>query len=130
MSKAQTQNLRTRALNVLGTPLENCSCNPMTGYLRDGFCKTTADDFGTHVVCAVISDAFLSYSLSKGNDLISPRPEWDFPGLQAGDKWCLCVSRWKEAVGAGVAPKVDLSATNAVALRFVSLELLKEYAVL
>ncbi len=116
------------SLNVLGEPLENCSCNPMTGYLRDGFCNTTPDDFGTHVVCAIVTEDFLKYSLSKGNDLITPKPHWKFPGLKPGDKWCLCVSRWKQAEKANVAPSVDLKATHELALKFVSLELLKKYA--
>ena len=129
MSTSTSQKPTTKALNVLGEPLENCSCNPLTGYLRDGFCNTTPGDYGTHVVCAIVSEEFLTYSLSKGNDLISPNPEWSFPGLKPGDKWCLCLSRWKQAVLAKVAPKVDLSATNYVALKHVSLELLKEYAI-
>ena len=119
---------KTTVLNVLGEPLENCSCNPMTGYLRDGFCNTTPDDFGTHVVCAILTDDFLQYSASKGNDLMTPIPQWNFPGLKAGDKWCLCVSRWKQAEKANCAPLVDLKATNAVALKHVTLELLKQYA--
>ena len=118
-----------KAINVLGGPLANCSCNPMTGYFRDGFCNTTPNDVGTHVVCAIVSEEFLQYSLAKGNDLITPIPQWDFPGLKPGDKWCLCVSRWKEAVKAKAAPKVDLNATNYVALKYVSLELLKAYAI-
>ena len=118
-----------KALNVYGKPLEHCSCNPMTGYFRDGLCNTTPDDFGTHVVCAIVTDAFLNYSLSKGNDLITAKPHWNFPGLKAGDKWCLCISRWKEALKADVAPKIDLSATHQLALKFVSLELLEEYAI-
>ena len=129
MSTSISQKPTTKAINVLRGPLENCSCNPITGYLRDGFCNTTLDDYGTHVVCAIVSDEFLKYSLSKGNDLITPKPEWDFSGLKHGDKWCLCVSRWKEAVIANVGPKLDLSATNYVALKYVSLELLKEYAI-
>ena len=116
-------------LNVLGGALESCSCNPMTGYLRDGFCNTTPDDFGTHVVCAIVTEVFLQYSLSKGNDLIAPIPQWNFPGLKPGDKWCLCVSRWKQAEKANKAPFVDLKATHEVALKHVSLELLKKYEV-
>lgn len=115
-------------LNVLGEPLENCSCNPMTGYLRDGFCNTTPDDFGTHVVCAIVTKTFLEYSLTKGNDLMTPKPHWNFPGLKPGDKWCLCVSRWKEAEKAHCAPLVDLKATHELALKFVPLEVLKAYA--
>jgi hypothetical protein len=117
------------SLNVFDEPLENCSCNPKTGYLRDGFCNTTPEDIGTHVVCAIVSDVFLKYSLSKGNDLITPRPHWDFPGLKPGDKWCLCVSRWKEAEKANAAPKVDLKATHKMALKYVPLALLKQYAI-
>ena len=122
-------NTDTPILNVLGKPLENCSCSPMTGYLRDGFCNTTPDDFGTHVVCAVVTKAFLEYSLSRGNNLITPVPQWNFPGLKPGDKWCLCVSRWKQAEKAQVAPLVDLNATHQLALKHVSLDLLKQYAV-
>jgi uncharacterized protein (DUF2237 family) len=116
-------------LNVLGNPLETCSCAPMTGYFRDGYCNTTSDDYGTHVVCAVVTEEFLKYSLSKGNDLITPIPQWQFQGLKPGDKWCLCVSRWKEAERANAAPLVDLNATHALALDYVTLELLKVYAV-
>ena len=100
----------------------------MTGYFRDGFCNTMADDYGTHVVCAIVTEDFLSYSLSRGNDLITAMPHWNFPGLKPGDKWCLCVSRWKEAVTANVAPFVNLKATHELALKHVSLELLKQYA--
>jgi len=117
------------AKNVLGLPIENCSCNPMTGYFRDGFCNTNDTDTGTHVVCAIITNDFLKYSLSKGNDLITPKPYWNFPGLKEGDKWCLCVSRWKEAEKANVAPKIDLNATHEIALKYVSLELLKAYSI-
>jgi hypothetical protein len=128
-NKKAIMTTKKQTLNVLGEPLENCSCDPMTGYLRDGFCNTTPDDFGTHVVCAIVTEAFLEYSLSKGNDLITPVPQWNFPGLKPGDKWCLCVSRWKQAEKANVAPPVDLKATHALALKFVSLELLKAYSV-
>jgi len=117
-------------LNVLSEPLENCSCDPLTGYLRDGFCNTTPDDFGTHVVCAIMTKDFLQYSLSRGNNLITPMLQWNFPGLKPGDKWCLCVSRWKEAEKANVAPPVDLKATHELALKHVSLELLQQYAIL
>lgn len=119
---------KKEALNVLGEPLEHCSCDPMTGYLRDGLCNTTPDDFGTHVVCAVLTQEFLNYSASKGNDLMTPIPQYNFPGLKAGDKWCLCVSRWKQAERANCAPLVILKATNWVALNYVPLELLLTYA--
>jgi len=116
------------ALNVLGGPLEHCSCDPMTGYLRDGLCNTTPDDFGTHVVCAVLTQEFLNYSASKGNDLMTPIPQYNFPGLKVGDKWCLCVSRWKQAERANCAPLIILKATNLIALKYVPLELLLTYA--
>lgn len=115
------------ALNVLGEPLEYCSCDPMTGYLRDGFCNTTPDDFGTHVVCAVVTKEFLAYSFSKGNDLITPIPHWNFPGLKPGDKWCLCVSRWKQAEKSNCAPFVCLKGTHELALKYVALALLRAY---
>lgn len=117
------------ALNVLGNPLETCSCDPMTGYFRDGKCNTTANDVGTHVVCAIVTEEFLNYSRSKGNDLITPIPQWDFPGLKPGDKWCLCISRWKQAEKVGMAPHVDLNATHELALKYVSLDLLKSYSI-
>lgn len=116
-------------LNVFNEPLELCCSNPMTGYFRDGLCRTDQFDTGTHTVCAIVTKEFLEYSASRGNDLISPIPHWNFPGLKPGDKWCLCVSRWKEAEKAGKAPKIILAATHQKSLKFVSLEKLKEYAV-
>jgi uncharacterized protein (DUF2237 family) len=116
------------ALNVLGGPLLACSFDPLTGYLRDGCCQTDAEDHGTHVVCARMTEAFLAYSLSRGNDLMTPRPEFRFAGLKAGDRWCLCVLRWKEALRAGVAPPVHLAATHAKALELVTLEQLQLHA--
>ena len=113
--------------NVLGTPLQSCCMNPKTGYYRDGFCKTGDEDIGTHVVCAIMTDEFLRFSKAKGNDLITPIPYYQFPGLKAGDKWCLCVSRWKEAYLEGVAPPVLLEATNEKALQYVSFESLLEH---
>ena len=117
------------ALNVLGGPLEACSFDPMTGFFRDGCCQTDKQDHGTHVVCARITGAFLAYSLSRGNDLIMPRPQHGFAGLKPGDRWCLCALRWKEALPAGVAPPVYLEATHAKALEIVTLEQLKQNAV-
>lgn len=99
----------------------------MTGYFRDGCCNTGLQDVGSHVVCAIVTDEFLEYSRSKGNDLVSPRPDRGFPGLKAGDRWCLCVSRWEEARRAGKAPPVDLRATHQKALETVTLEDLKAY---
>jgi uncharacterized protein (DUF2237 family) len=111
------------AKNVLGTPLQSCSTNPMTGFFRDGCCNTTKDDRGMHTVCAVMTDDFLLYSRSMGNDLITPRPEFSFPGLKAGDRWCLCLGRWLEAHDAGFAPPVVLEATHASVTEFVDKEI-------
>ncbi|NBX82208.1 DUF2237 domain-containing protein [bacterium] len=114
--------------NVLGTALEPCCSKYRTGFFRDGFCRTSAQDRGRHVVCARVTQEFLDFSLRRGNDLVTPHPEYDFPGLKAGDCWCLCVLRWKEALAAGVAPAVDLLATHESALEFVSLADLKHHA--
>lgn len=114
--------------NVLGGPLALCCLAPRTGFYRDGFCNTSAEDVGTHVICAVVTDAFLRFSQARGNDLLTPRPEYDFPGLREGDGWCLCVLRWKEALAAGVAPKVRLEATHARALDYVTLDELEARA--
>lgn len=107
--------------NVLGGPLVECSRRPLTGYFRDGSCRTGSDDRGVHVVCARVTEEFLAFSRERGNDLVTPRPAWGFPGLRAGDRWCLCAARWKEALEAGVAPPVVLEATHVAALEFVSL---------
>ncbi len=115
--------------NVLGTELEMCCSAPMTGFYRDGYCRTGRSDYGVHIVCAEMTDEFLAFSKSAGNDLSTPVPEYQFPGLVAGDRWCLCVSRWKEALAAGVAPKVHLEATHLSTIEFVSLEDLKRCAV-
>ena len=114
--------------NVLGGPLQTCGRDPVTGFYRDGCCETGPDDVGTHVVCAVMTDAFLDFTRSRGNDLSTPRPEYRFPGLAAGDRWCLCVSRWAEALAAGVAPPVVLEATHARALGVVDLGDLRAHA--
>jgi uncharacterized protein (DUF2237 family) len=116
------------ALNVLGGPLTACSFSPLTGYFRDGCCNTDENDRGTHVVCAKVTAEFLNYSLARGNDLITPRPESRFAGLKPGDRWCLCALRWKEALSAGVAPPVWLEATHAKALELVTLEELRLHA--
>ena len=117
------------ATNVLGTTLQACCFDPKTGYFRDGYCKTRMDDVGTHVVCAVVTQEFLTFTKSRGNDLETPFPQYDFPGLKPGDKWCLCVLRWKEALDAGVAPPVVLESTHKVALKYVTLEDLKNHEV-
>ena len=117
------------ACNVLGTPLVPCSTDPLTGFYRDGCCNTGAGDAGVHVVCAVMTDVFLAFSRERGNDLVTPNPEWGFPGLRPGDRWCLCAPRWQEAFEAGCAPPVILEATHIAALEFVDLEALRAHAV-
>ena len=116
------------ALNVLGQPLVPCSHDPLTGFFRDGCCRTRLDDTGSHVVCARMTQEFLTFTRSRGNDLSTPRPEWDFPGLRAGDRWCLCALRWKEAFDAGLAPPVLLESTHIRALDVLSLEQLQACA--
>ncbi|HSJ04225.1 MAG: DUF2237 family protein [Verrucomicrobium sp.] len=113
--------------NVLGTELKCCCRKPLTGFYRDGYCRTGNEDRGLHTVCAVMTDDFLEFSKACGNDLSTPAPDWGFSGLKDGDKWCLCVTRWKEAFEAGWAPQVILEATHMSALEFVSLEELKEF---
>lgn len=110
------------ALNVLGTALVPCSYDPLTGYLRDGCCHTDALDQGSHVICARVTQAFLDFSRARGNDLVTPRPEHRFRGLQPGDRWCLCALRWQEALAAGVAPPVVLESTHQRALDYLTLE--------
>ncbi len=117
-----------QALNVLGTPLLACSFDPLTGYCRDGCCNTDHNDHGSHVVCAKVTQAFLDFSVSRGNDLVTPRPEFRFAGLKAGDRWCLCARRWLEAFQAGVAPPVVLEATHRKALEIVTIEQLQACA--
>lgn len=116
------------ALNVLGEPLLACSFDPLTGYFRDGCCNTAEQDTGTHVICARVTAEFLSFSRSRGNDLVTPRPQWRFAGLRPGDRWCLCAHRWREAFEAGFAPPVVLESTHQKALQFVALEDLKKHA--
>lgn len=113
--------------NVLGTPLVPCSYDPLTGYFRDGCCNTDESDRGAHLVCARVTQAFLAFSLKQGNDLITPRPEYRFQGLKPGDRWCLCVNRWREALAAGVAPPIVLESTHANALQFVTLETFEKH---
>jgi uncharacterized protein (DUF2237 family) len=109
------------AKNVLGGALEICGTDPMTGFYRDGCCHTGPGDIGVHTVCAVVTEAFLEFTASRGNDLSTPRPDFGFKGLKPGDRWCLCASRWLEAYEAGCAPKVDLRATHARTLDLVPL---------
>src|ERR1700726_683646 len=117
------------ARNVLGEPLEICSIKPMTGFYRDGCCDTGREDFGSHTVCVVLTSDFLEFSKSRGNDLSTPMPEFGFPGLKPGDRWCLCAPRWREAFEAGCAPRVVLRATHEGALDYCSLPDLKRLAV-
>ena len=114
--------------NVFGEPLKSCCTNPLTGFYRDGFCHTDPTDRGMHTVCVQITWDFLEYSKIRGNDLSTPKPEFNFPGLKEGDHWCLCASRWLEAYRAGVAPKVNLSGTNVETLAIVPLHILKEHS--
>ena len=117
------------AKNILGTKLESCCFEPKTGFYRDGFCNTDHNDHGRHVVCAIMTDEFLEFSKKMGNDLITPIPEYNFPGLKAGDKWCLCVLRWKEALENEVAPKVILKSCHKKCLDYVSIENLKSKSI-
>ena len=116
------------ASNVLGTPLEACCMNPLTGYYRNGKCHTGPGDHGLHVICVQVTDTFLKFGQSRGNDLITPVPDFQFPGLKDGDYWCVCLSRWVEALEAGCAPPVKLTATHISALEFVDLDVLRQYA--
>ena len=115
--------------NVLGTDLEICNENPMTGFFRDGCCNTNEMDVGSHTVCVIVTKEFLEFSKSKGNDLTTPRPEYDFPGLYPGDGWCLCAARWLEAEEEGCAPRVKLLSTNEKALEIIDIEKLKKYQI-
>ena len=115
--------------NVLGGELESCCTDPMTGFYRDGYCKTGPDDTGRHTICIVATDEFLAYSKSVGNDLSTPMPQYAFPGLKEGDKWCLVAMRWQQALEADMAPNVVLAATHESALQFAKLSDLKKYAI-
>tara|TARA_Y100000992_G_C21107893_1_gene415852 strand:- start:181 stop:555 length:375 start_codon:yes stop_codon:yes gene_type:complete len=115
-------------LNVFGKTLKTCSDDPLTGFFRDGCCNSSVNDKGEHTVCAIVSDKFLKFSLSKGNDLITPREEFNFPGLMDGDRWCLCVDRWIEAYQNECAPRLVLEATNVDVLKKIDIEILKKFA--
>ena len=114
--------------NVFGEPLQMCCTNPMTGYFRDGVCRTISEDAGTHTVCAIMTNDFLVFSALQGNDLGTPMSEYEFPGLKEGDKWCLCVSRWVEAEKEGKAPKVILEATHEKTLEYTTIDTLIKHA--
>ncbi len=116
--------MRDEDVNVVGGELLPCGLEPVTGFFRDGCCATGPEDVGSHTVCTIVTEEFLAFSLRAGNDLTTPRPEWGFPGLVAGDRWCVCAERWLEAHRAGVAPPVVLGATHARALEVVPIELL------
>lgn len=118
----------TKAKNVLGGELQNCSTNPRTGFYRDGCCNTGPEDSGVHTVCVEVTAEFLEFSKARGNDLSTPMPMYRFPGLKPGDRWCLCAERWKEALIAGKAPAVILAATHETTLQYVTLEELEIYA--
>lgn len=118
-----------QARNVLGGPLAECSSKPLTGFFRDGCCNTGTQDRGVHTVCSLMTAEFLEFSRARGNDLSTPMPDFGFPGLKPGDRWCLCAARWREALKAGVAPKVVLTATHERTLDYVSLEELKRNAI-
>jgi uncharacterized protein len=120
--------MSARDRNVLGGALQACSYDPLTGWLRDGCCRTDAHDHGSHVVCAKVTVEFLNFQMERGNDLITPRPEYRFAGLKPGDRWCVCALRWKEAYDAGCAPPVVLAATHASVLRHVPLAALQAHA--
>ncbi len=119
---------RRAAINVLGGPLRPCSTEPLTGFYRDACCNTGDEDRGLHTVCAIMTSEFLAFSRSAGNDLSTPLPEYGFPGLKPGDRWCLCAARWKEALDAGKAPYVVLEAMHAATLQIVTLAALRRYA--
>ena len=124
-----TDRIDPDALNVLGGELKPCSNRPLTGFFRNGCCETSSEDLGMHTVCAVMTAEFLEFSASVGNDLSTPQPDYHFPGLKPGDRWCLCAPRWKEALDAGVAPPVVLESTHEETLAITPLGVLKDYAV-
>jgi len=128
LSFTPNNNPTTMTKNVFGNPIASCCTDPMTGFYRDGKCVTGPEDHGTHIVCAQMTEEFLVYTKRKGNDLSTPLPAYNFPGLKAGDCWCLCISRWLQAVEAGVAPPINLSATHEKALEYATIELLELYS--
>lgn len=118
----------SRDLNVLGEPLTPCCHSPKTGFYRDGFCRVGPEDTGIHAVCAIMTEEFLAFSYEQGNDLITPKPAFGFPGLSPGDRWCLCASRWQQAAEAGLAPPVVLSGTHEKVLEVTTLPILRQHA--
>jgi uncharacterized protein (DUF2237 family) len=126
---AMADEIKNKNINVYGEELKPCCYDPLTGYFRDGYCRTIKEDVGTHVICSEVTDEFLQFTLSRGNNLIQPSPQYNFPGLKDGDKWCLCALRWKEAYENGVAPPIDLDATDIKTLDYMSLDKLEEFSV-
>jgi uncharacterized protein len=126
---ASDRNTPRKARNVLGTELLTCSTDPITGFYRDGCCNTGPQDRGLHLICCIVNDEFLQHQAEIGNDLITPRPQWMFPGLVAGNRWCVCIQRWKQSMESGAACPVVLEATHMSALEFVTLEELQRHAV-
>jgi uncharacterized protein (DUF2237 family) len=124
-----TEYTRTDQLNVFGEPLQSCCTDPMTGFYRTGCCEVGGDDVGVHAVCAIMTDEFLAFSKSVGNDLSTPMPQYGFAGLKAGDQWCLCAARWQEAYEAGKAPNVRLASTHIMALEFCDADALRRFGV-
>ena len=120
---------KKKEFNVFGNELKKCSINPLTGFLRDGCCSSPLNDIGKHIICAVVTEDFLKFSLEKGNDLITPREEFSFPGLVDGDRWCLCLDRWIEAHDNNCAPKIILESTNKEVLKKVKIQILKRFAI-
>ena len=116
-------------LNIFSEEIEDCSCDPMTGFFRNGCCETSDHDAGSHTVCALMNKEFLEFSSSRGNDLINPVPAFNFPGLNPGDRWCLCANRWLEAYEAGAPPHIIAKATNIKALEIIEIEQIKEFAI-
>jgi len=125
----RSQTVHNMAKNVLGTDLQTCSTDPVTGFFRTGSCETDGEDVGQHTLCAEVTEEFLEFSRSVGNDLSTANPAWGFPGLKPGDRWCVCVARWVEAYRAGVAPPVVLEATHMSVIEHVDLEVLQEFAI-
>ena len=123
------RNEKNKSINVLGTELKGCSCNPLTGYFRDGFCNTSKEDFGIHTVCIIATKEFLEFSKSVSNDLSTDNPEFNFIGLKPGDKWCLCALRWKEANEAGFAPPVLLESTHYKTLKIIDIFELQKFGI-
>ena len=121
--------MKYKSINVLGTELKECSCDPMTGFFRDGCCNTSKQDFGMHTVCIIATNEFLEFSKSVGNDLSTDNPQFNFKGLKSGDKWCLCALRWKEADDAGAAPPVLLESTHRETLKVVDIYQLQKFGV-